>query len=156
MSFTPNGFLLPSPTLYIALGAVVVIGGLGIAVKVQSARLEAANALVDAYKQAGKIAEEHAKQVDAENKAKKEKTDADYKRTNAALQRDNQRLRDSANSSSLPPASATTGEPNRIAFDRPELDAAIRRFTAGTAAIATEGAEAVNALDNAKAWAQSQ
>lgn len=145
-----------SPTLIIGIaGVLTVVGALGYA-KVQTARLEAANARIEAYKQAGEIAERLAKQKDAENKAKKEKADADYKRNIAALQRDNKRLRNSANSSSLPGTSATTGQPDRITFDRAELDAAIRSFTAGTAAIATEGAEAVNALDNAKAWAKEK
>ena len=150
---TPRGFI--SPTLLGVLGVAVVIGGLGMAVKVQSARLEAANARIEGYKQAGEIALAYAKRKDAENKEKKEKTDADYKLSLAALRRDNKRLRDSADSSSLPPTSPGSPIPDRIAFDRPQLDAAIRGFTAGTAAIATEGAEAVNALNNAKEWARS-
>lgn len=145
-----------SPTLIIAaVGVLTVVGSLGWA-KVQGMRLEAAKAQIEAYKQAGEVAERIAKQKDAENKAKKEKSDADYKRSIAALQRDNKRLRDSANQSSLPGTSAPPGQPDRITFDRPLLDAAIRSFTAGTAAIATECTEAVNALDNAKAWARER
>lgn len=146
-----------SPTLIIGIaGVLTVVGALGYA-KVQSARLEAANSLVEGYKQAGELAEKWAKSVNERNKLKKEKADADYKRNIAALQRDNKRLRDSIeHSGGLSGLPASPGSPDRICFDRTALNSAIQDYRRGFLGIAEKGTEAVSALDNAKAWAREK
>lgn len=140
--------------LYAALGALAVIAVMGVALKVQSSRLDAANDRLDAYKTAGESAKREAERITKLDKERKDKADAENKRRIAVLRADNERLRNSANQSSLPGTGSVAGGADRITFDRGELDAAIRAFTAGTAAIASEGAEAVTELNGARSWAQ--
>ena len=151
-----SGFLSLGIMGYAALAAGVVILGLSVALKVQSARLVAANERLDAIKLAGQIAQAAADKQAKEDKERKAKSDAQNNRAIAALRLDNDRLRKSANSSSLPAADPATGSPDRIAFDRGQLDQAIRDFTGRTAEIVAEGAEAIVNLDSAKQWAQTK
>jgi len=153
---TQRGFITLPLLGWAAIGAGVVIVGLSVALKVQGARLEAANERLEAIKLAGEIAQKEADRVAKADKERKDKSDAENKRSITMLRRDNERLRQSANSSSLPAPSTDSGSPDRIAFDRAELDAAIRGFTAGVSDVITKGAEAVVNLDTAKKWAQSK
>ena len=99
---------------------------------------------------AGKAQNDAAKKQAALDKADKEKRDADYKRSVARLERDLERLRGSARRSVVPPAPAETRDPARAAFDRAELDRALREFTGGVAELVGEGAKAVEGLDSLK------
>lgn len=62
-----SGFITLPITAYAAIGAAVVIVGLGGYAKLQTARLEASEANVKAFKQAGEIALQYAKRKDADN-----------------------------------------------------------------------------------------
>lgn len=62
-----SGFLIPSLGLYAAIGAAVVIVWIGGYARIQSARLEASEANVKAFKQAGEIALQYAKRKDDDN-----------------------------------------------------------------------------------------
>lgn len=89
-----------------------------------------------------------------ENNAKREKADAETKKLRAANLSLAKRVRDNANASILPPASGGTASPERIAFDRGELDRALSAFAAGAAELAIEGDQARLDLDTARRWAQ--
>lgn len=60
-------------------------------------------------------------------------------------------LRNNASGSVLP-APAPGAEGTDITFDRPQLDRALRNFTAGVAEIVGDGAKAVEDLNAAKGW----
>ena len=144
--------------LYGALAALLAFSGMAVALKVQSSRLEACKQDSAAFRadvQAkGEAALQKARQIDAENAKRKEKSDAERKRLIAANTDLADRLRDNASRSSLPETSGTAGIPETACFRRADLDAAIRKFTAGTAGIAAAGDAAIIDLDNAKRWAQ--
>lgn len=153
-----RGFVL---TLWLAVGAAVAFIGVGVAVKVQSSRLEACKQEFAAFqaqvKAIGEAAEAEAKRKEAEDIAKKEKYDKQIKSLRAANAVLNRRVRDSASQSSLPAASGPAASPDgKACFRRGILDDAIRAFTAGTAAIATEGQSAVDDLTTAREWAQGR
>jgi Tfp pilus assembly protein PilX len=145
-------------TLYIVLAALLAFSGMAVALKVQSSRLEACKQEFATFKadvQAkGEAAQREASVKNAENAKRKEKSDAERKRLIAANNGLADRLRDNSNASSLPPTSGTAGIPETACFRRADLDAAIRKFTAGTAGIVTAGDAAVTDLDNARRWAQ--
>lgn len=105
---------------------------------------------------AGLAAEIRAKETKARDEKAKEVADANYRKSLNSLRADNQRLRDEhAASSIVPPAAPGSRDPSTACFDRPQLVGALRRFEAGIEAIAGEGDEARQALDSAKAWAQT-
>lgn len=146
-------------TLYIALAALLVFSGMAVAIKVQSSRLASCKAEFAAFqadvKAKGEAAIREAKRIETENNARK----ADYDKKIKTLRANNSvlagRLRDSAGASSLPSTPTVAGKPDATAcFDRPQLDSAIRKFTAGTAGIAAEGQSAVDELNNAREWAR--
>ena len=148
-------------TLYIVLAALLAFAGMGIALKVQTSRLascqQASAAFVAQIKANGEAAEKEAKRVNAENDAKKAKYDKEIIKLRADRDALAKRLRDSAATSNLPETRTVTGKPDGTAcFDRGILDGAIRAFTAGTAAIATEGQSAADELSNARAWAANR
>ena len=144
--------------LYGALAALLAFSGMAVALKVQSSRLASCKQEFATFKadvQAkGEAALQKARQIDADNAKRKEKSDAERKRLIAANTDLADRLRDNAARSSLPETAGTAGIPETACFRRPDLDAAIRKFTAGTAGIAATGDAAVIDLDNAKRWAQ--
>lgn len=154
-----SGFVL-GIAAYAAIAAFVVISGMGIALKVQNSRLatckqefQAFQARVEAE---GKAAEAEAKRINSENQAKKAKYDKEIKVLRASNANLSRRVRDSAGQSSLPAPATGAGQSQTACFNRGILDDAIRAFTAGTAAIATEGQQAADELANAKAWAQGR
>lgn len=145
-------------TLYVVIGVFLLVAGMGVALKVQTSRLASCEQESAAFK--AKIRAEveaaiaEAKRITDENNARK----AEYDKKIIKLRADNAalagRLRDSAGQSSLPAAPFAAGKPDSAAcFNRGQLDSAIRAFTAGTAAIATECQSAVDELNNAREWA---
>lgn len=144
---------------WIGIGAVVLV--LGLAVWVQTARLDAVKseyagfvAKVDAI---GKAQEAAAKIKDAENKTRMEKANADNARTRSALTVALNSLR-SANSGrgNLSAPAPTAASPARTCFDPAKLDSALRKLDQGILGIVEIGSGAVIDLDSAKNWAQSK
>lgn len=102
----------------------------------------------------GEQAKKDKERIEAADKALKEKTDANHKRTVAALHADVVRLRNSGGgglSAPTPPA----GSPDRTCFDPAKLDSAIRGFGEGVLGVVETGSKAVIDLDAAKDWAQN-
>lgn len=148
-----------SPSLWIAVGAAVLIAGLGIAVKVQTSRLDAVKQEYATFKAevkaAGEAAQKLADARTAADKLNKEKTDAKHKKAVADLAATVKRLHDErANSNLLPAAAPGSRSPEIAAFDRTQLERALSGFVEGTANLITEGSQAVIDLNAAKEWAK--
>lgn len=147
-------------TLYIAIGAALVIAGLGVALKVQTSRLEAKTAQYDSFvaqtKAVGEAQEAKTKEtVEKHNKLVKEKNDENAT-LHAKLDVAAKRLRDKHSSFSLlPPAPDTSRSPDRACFDRAELNGALREFTTGLDELIIACESRTIDLNTAKTWAQS-
>lgn len=148
--YRQTGFIAIPLAGYAAIAAILAIGGASLWGYVQTQRLASCKHDFAQFQAAVKAVADAQAEIDAGNK---EKADADRKKMLAANTTLARRLRDSAGASSLP-APAVADQPDRACFDRGQLDQAIQRFTAGTAAIAIDGQQAVTDLDNAKTWAK--
>jgi hypothetical protein len=155
------GFIQLPLIAYGAIGAAVVIAGLGIACKVQTSRLEALRQEYESFKAKGEVLGQAAKKAAAEKEAadqrKKEETDALHRTAMDGLSSELRRLRNQRSpSGGLPKAPATSSRPDLAAFDRAELAAALRALDGDLQGIAGEGAAATIGLDAAKRWAQQR
>ena len=149
---------------YLIAGAVVV--GMGVAIAIQTYRLDSLRVEYAEFKAGvevlGKAAEKAAKEKEAKDKANKERSDAEKKRLTADLAVTAGRLRQ-ANSriGDLSAPAPDAASPTRTCFDPAQLSAALRslsegikRFDEGVLGIAVEGSQAVIDLDVAKRWAK--
>lgn len=142
----------------IAAGAVII--ALGVAVKVQSSRLESCKTAAEAFKAQvkaeGEAAAKEAARINLANQKAKEQADAKTKQLladNAVL---GKRLRDArASGGYVPPAPAGTRSPDRACFDRAELERAIGALDAGVQSLVGQGDEARLRLSTAAEWAAS-
>lgn len=156
-----------SITLYAAIGAALVIAGLGIALKVQSARLEAVKqeyaGFVAQVKAVGEVAQAKARAQESADKKLKEKIDNENKILRDSLAVSARRLRDaSAGSGIVPSIPAAPGGSDAANFDRAEFNRALRDYFEGArrldseaAKLIVEGAEGIADLDSARRWAGS-
>ena len=149
-----KGFIFPSLYIYLGLGLIVLT--LGIAVKVQSSRLETCKlehqAFVNEVESIGKEAKFKALQIEAENKLKKENADESLRKLRIAND-EFKRLRDNASGRELPAPPADSRNPSLSCFDRPELERAYGELVKDLRGIADEGTEATIGLDSVKMWA---
>ena len=148
-----------SPSLWMAVGAAVLIAALSGAVYVQTNRLDAVRTEYATFKAEVKATGEAAQKLaDARttaDKLNKEKTDAKHKRAVADLSATVERLRNErAGSHIVPPAPAGSRSPEIAAFERTQLDGALSSFVEGTANLVAEGNQATLDLDTVKAWAR--
>lgn len=112
------------------------------------------NQFVSKTEELGKAAEAKAKQIEAADKLRKEKADAENFRTITELRDSVARLRRARSSGGyLAPASATSESPDTITFDRAELERAIRQTDDRIQELISEGDEARINLDTAIRWA---
>lgn len=117
--------------------------------QIKAAKFEAAT---EAFSVAAK---QHSEQVAKADKLRKEKADAENKRTINNLRADVKRLRDERTRGGGLSAPAPSAEsPDRICFDPAKLSGALRKFDEGVLGIVAECSEAVINLDTAKRWAQ--
>ena len=161
-----------SPTMWAAVGGVVLIAALSGAVKVQTSRLATAKAetvavqakfdtFVSQAKAIGDAQEAKAKALDAANHDLKEKVDAESAKSRsdlAILYAKYVRVRNSAaasaNSSQMPPAAAVTSSTSRTCFDTAKLTGAMGILEAGVPRITEQGDGAIIDLNAARGWAQ--
>lgn len=138
--------ILPAiPTSWIVAGvATLLVGGYVLHCEHVKSNYEKAKAIAEAQ------ATENAKKALRDVKSK-ERSDENYQRNLTRLAADVKRLRDSR-PSLLPAASPSAPDPQRITFDRAELDAALRSYREGVLGLVAEGAAAVEGLDTAKVW----
>jgi len=144
---------------WIALGAALIIGGLGIALKVQTSRLDAVKTEYAAFRAQvaaeGKIAQAKTDARIAVDKLKMEKSNADHAKNAAALNATIKRLRNARPGSSFVPTTATAAtSTDRACFDRPQLERAIRDFDTGVQGLVDEGSQVTVDLNTAKEWAK--
>lgn len=112
------------------------------------------NKFVSKTEELGKAAEVKAKQIEAADKLRKEKADAENFRTITELRdRVNRMLVARARSSYLPEPTTTAGSPEDITFDRAGLEREIQRLDARVQELIVEGSEAQRKLDIAVKWA---
>lgn len=105
---------------------------------------------------AGQLAEIQTKTKTKQDQTLKESVDAKHKKDVAALSATIIRLRNErASSSFVPPSTTPSSGADVAAFDRPELERAIRSLDTGVQGIADEGSAATLDLNTAKAWASS-
>lgn len=112
------------------------------------------NTFVKKTNEAGEAAAARAKAIEAADKLKKEKADAENFRTITELRDSVARLRRARSGGSyLTPASPTAQSPDTITFDRAELERAIRQTDERIQELISEGDEARINLDTAIRWA---
>jgi hypothetical protein len=145
--------------LYVGLGVIIL--ALGIAVEVQTSRLDTVKTEYATFqatvKAEGDLAAKVAKETDAKNKLNKDKVDAQ----NKGLKADNvaltKRLRDSrASSSYVPSAPAGSTSPDAATVSRSELGTTLQRLDESVSGLIEEGDQAVIDLNSAKSWATQQ
>lgn len=154
-----RGFVA-TPMFYGMLALGTVAAGLGVALKVQSSRLETCRVEFEVFrveiKRLGEAQDKANREKESADKKLKERTDADHKTTIARLNRDINRLRDvHARSSLTPEVTPASRRLDLACFDRAEFARALRQFEGEIEAIVGEGAARAVELDLAKAWAQS-
>lgn len=153
-----KGFIFPSLYIYLGLGAVIAFlylrnSYLEVKVDLAESRYET---FVDDVAKLGNEAKLKAKQVDQENKLKKEKADEDLRKLRSLNNELSKRVRDNSRSSFVPPTGPATGKPETACFDQQSIDGAIKRFTERVTGIVEQGQEAITDLNNAKQWATTQ
>lgn len=148
--------------LYLWIAGVIAatIIGLSIAVKVQTARLEAVKAEYSAFKAQvaalGEAAAKEAARVNLANQKAKEVADAKTKALLVANADLGKRLRDArSNSGFLPKPPADSRSPQLACFQRTELESALQRLDAGVSELIGEGATFQLRLATAAEWAKS-
>ena len=146
--------------LYKWIGIGVVMLVLGLAVWVQTERLDAVKAeyagFVAKAEAIGREQEAAAKIKDAENKAKQEKANAENARTKSALTIALNSVRNTRPSGSFVPAAAPGAvRPDLACYDRAEYSGATGRLVEGLRGLADESTAATIDLNTAKTWAQS-
>ena len=146
---------IPTPYMLIGIAALVLASmGFGWMKGAHHEALKAAKfeAATEALSEAAK---QHAEQVAEADKLRKEKADAENKRTITSLRADVKRLRDERTRGGGLSAPATSAEsPDRICFDPAKLSRALRKLDEGVLGIVEGCSEAVINLDTAKEWAQ--
>jgi len=146
---------------YVALGAALLVTVMGVALKVQSARLDSLRAEYAAFvadvKAKGDAAQKAADEREAQDKRNKERSDAEIKKLHAANVSLSVSLRDARSRGGyLPRASPGARDPDLACFSRAELESAIGRLDAGLSGIALQGDQAITAIEALKVWNQAR
>lgn len=169
-----TGFIALPVMAWAAIGASVVILALGVAVKVQTSRLEVAKqefatfkaevkVLGDAQNEKTRLQDIENRKTEAAAKLRKDKSDAENQRVKANLAgvyAAYRSLRDGNSGSGKLPnsAGAATFAPSaaRSCFDSPEFIGAIRSLETGILGITQQGDQAIVDLNTARKWAQDK
>ncbi len=154
--------------LYAGIAALIAIAGLTIALKVQTSRLGAVKQEYAGFqaqvKALGEIAQEKAKQKEAEDKKLKARLDDENKKLRDNLAVTGKRLRDSiASSGTMPQLPAPPHGADTITLERAGINRALREHVTEVRGILeeitglfVEGAQATIDLNAAKAFIQEQ
>lgn len=150
----------PSLLVWIALACLALgaASGAGGAWYIQGLRINALQAEYDGFvatvKAHGEAAKKLADAKAADDKKRKEESDAAYQTSIARLAADNKRLRDErARSSYVPAGPGPAGRSDLTCFDRTELERALQQFDEGVAGLLAEGDADALALTIARRWA---
>jgi hypothetical protein len=160
MKFLPGlagGFgVFLNPWVLVILG-VIVVSAFFYGLNIGNSRLESYQIAVKAVGQAQE--DRTLRRIKDDKRIKKEADDAYKTKFGSVVTRNRAllaKLRKDTGGSVLPPVPAGAASPDRAAFDRAELDRALREFTSGAAELIGEGDKAVIGLDTAKGWAAEQ
>lgn len=162
MMHRSTGFIQLPMMAYGAIGAAVVIFGLGVACKVQTSRLEALRAEYEAFKAKvevlGQAAKKAAEAQEAADRLRKEQADAENKRSTDALLADIKRLRDARSGRRIVPPSPVASKcpDGQACFQRAELEQSLRDYRSGIRGLVDEGSAVTVDLDSARRWAQQR
>ncbi len=155
-------FLPPLPiALYVAIGALAVIVGLSVALKVQTSRLGSVKAeyagFVAQVKLKGEQAQKEKETKERQDKQNKERSDAENKRLRSANQSLADELRQSrTNSRLVSGAPATTLRPDLACFERTYLNRVLSDFVEGAAKLVEAGDADRIDLQTARDWAKGR
>jgi hypothetical protein len=145
------------PTQYMLLGIAALVAasmGFGYVKGAQHEALKAAK-FEAATESLGLAAKQHAEQVAEADKLRKEKADAENKRTITSLRADVKRLRDERSRGNyVPPAPTGSRSPEIACFDRAQLERAIQQLDDRVSTMVARCDEATVNLNTAKRWAQ--
>lgn len=147
--------LLKSPWTYVA-AAFIALGIYAGILKLElgSVRTEYAEFKTKVVTAAVAAAEQALKKTIADEQDK-EKSDAENSKTTRDLRAAIERLRRARpDGGFVPPAAPGAASPERAAFDRAELERAIRSLDSGVQGLVDEGSKAVTDLNTAKEWAR--
>ena len=152
-----------SPSLWLAVGAAVVIAGLGVAVKVQSSRLDACKAesaaFVATVKVQGEAAAKEAARVNLVNLKATEVANGEYAKIKGNLASSYAAYRKLRNANSggggMPTAPVVTSSTDRTCFSTAGLTNAMGILEAGVPVITEQGDVARTRLQGAMKWAES-
>ena len=154
-----KGFIQLTLSGYIIAGLTVALLISAAMLKIQSSRLEACKTEFQVFKseveRLGLEAQKKKLQIEAQDKLKKEAADNELKKLRLANGDLSKRLRSDTDRSFLPRPEASTGQ-SEGTCDRDLIDRALRDFAKGTAELIIEGQSAIDSLNNAKRWSQSQ
>lgn len=151
-----------SPSAWLAIATAILIAGLGIAVKVQTSRLDSVKAEYATFKAQvdvlGREAEKAAKARELADKQRKEIADRENVKTKsdlAGVYAAYRSLRDSRSGSSILPAPGPgSAGVETASFDRAALDRALSGFDSGVTGLLEQGDKAIADLNTAKGWAK--
>lgn len=142
---------------YAAVAAGVVFLGMGIALKVQTSRLDACkdeySQFVAEVKAKGEAAQKAAQEQELKDKKAKEKADHENAVNRKRIADLTKRLRERPAGSGVPAAPAGSRRPDLACFDRAEFERAYGTLVARLRELADEGTAATIDLDTAKEWA---
>jgi hypothetical protein len=145
-------FLKGLPVAWIFAGVLALFVGVYVA-HCEKVKSDQANLVASLESQAAEQERRNKDTAEKQERAK-EQADADAKRNTEQLHRTIKRLRDHAKRSPILPATAScAGKPETAAFNRAELDRALRDFEEGVTGLIAEGQQATVELDSVKAWA---
>lgn len=154
-------------TFWKPIAVIVVILGLGIALKVQTARLASVKQEYAGFKASVKAIGDQAlaarKAKEASDKQLKARLDDENKTLRNNLAATGKRLRDYAGSGSMPQFPASTGSADEATINLTIANRALREYFAAerileveTARILVEGAQGIIDLDAGKKWVKDQ
>ena len=144
-----------SPSIWLIVGGLVIIGVLLGALNMQTNRLDTAHSKLAMVKVLGEQAANQAKLDIAKHKKAKDRTDATNKKLRVDSALLSKRLLDArASSGYVPPSTSSTNSTNTASFDRTKLESAIRQLDAEVSGIVEAGDQARIDLNNAKEWAK--
>ena len=154
-----KGCITLSLTGYIVLGCAAVVAVVSGYAYIQTKRLEACKSEFQVFKseveRLGNEAKLNAELINKQNLKLKEKSDEELRKLRISNADLSKRLRDNAGSSFLSRPEASTGQLEGTC-NADLIDRALRDFAKGTAELIIEGQSAIDSLNNAKRWSQSQ
>lgn len=143
--------IIPGSWQLIAAGVVVVAVG-GYVLHCEHVKKDRA-AFISKLEAQAEAQRKEVQRITKENVSRKEKADADHKRTTDSLRADLKRLRERPGAGTVPAAPSGSGRPDLACFDRAEYQRAYRDLVAEVRGLSDEGSTCTVDLNTGKGWA---